>query len=125
LQSAFEILEVKFSERVDKEKLRVVGIGRFGAVVELVGPEENQTRATVRVLANQSEQATEWYNVYMLGLLTIVAPDWTESPQWLAEGLASLAAGENLAQTRRNEILIRLEASPDIGVIVLTVAAGE
>lgn len=125
LRAAFEARQVRFSDRIDKEKLRLTGVGRYGAIVELTGPEEELASATVKVINIQSQQATEWYNTYMLILLAVAAPDWDGAETWLANSRARLAAGESYIGVTQAKVQFHLTASQDLGLIVLKVEAAQ
>lgn len=129
IQSVYEKPELGFKfekgEPVDGQP-QVIGRAPNGlAFVQLIGPEEDLTQATIMVgMPNDDPKALVENSVYMLGLLKLAAPDWKEGPDWLSNNLVKAVEEGEVATTNGN-LRIRLQAIKELGMAALTVAVNE
>ncbi len=129
IQSVYEKPELGFKfekgEPVDGQP-QVIGRAPNGlAFVQLIGPEEDLTQATIMVgIPNDNPQALVENSAYMLGLLKLAAPDWKEGADWLSSNLVKAVEEGEVATTHGN-LRIRLQAIKELGMAALTVAVNE
>ena len=101
---------------------RVIGESPDGfAFLELIGPEQDITKATMMVAMPSDDPGIITLNsAYMLGLLSQVTPNWDEGPGWLADNFA-VAAEKGEAQTTWGHVEVSLTALTELGMVLLTV----
>lgn len=129
IQSVYESPELGFKfekgEPVDGQP-QVIGRSPNGlAYIQLIGPEDNITQASIMVgIPNDNPVAVVENGIYMLGLVKKAAPDWSEGPDWVTENLAK-AVEKGEISTTHGDLRINLQASKELGMVVLTIASNE
>jgi hypothetical protein len=102
---------------------RVSGKSRNGlAIMELIGPEEELTKATIIVgVPNNNQQAVTENAVYLLGLLKVTSPEWTEGTTWVTENLSEAASSDEPITTIQGKQQISLQGYKELGFVSLAV----
>ena len=125
IQSVYEGSDIDFtfeSSLLADGTPRVIGQSPHGhAALELIGPEQDITKATMMVAMPSDDPGIITLNsAYMLGLLSQVTPNWDEGPDWLADNFA-VAAEKGEAQTTWGHVEVSLTALTELGMVLLTV----
>ncbi len=125
IKSVFEKREIGV---VFEDSSRVQGQPRVSgkapnqvAVLELIGPEENLTSATMLVFNPTDMPSAALENsVYMWGLLKLAVPDWPEGRNWLTSNLEA-AVRQWEVSTIKGEWKITLSVFKQLGAVSLTI----
>jgi hypothetical protein len=102
---------------------RVMGSNPQSQSIELIGPPEEITKATVLVGFTGDKNADLQSAVYITGLMTIVAPDWKDGPTWAADqlkaGVSSADGGtyETTFGPHRHSLIV-IPLGSDAGALV-------
>lgn len=95
------------------------------AIVQLIGPANNLTYASITVSVPNDNKAEVLLNsVYLLGFLKHAIPGWSESQQWLKDAIPE-ATRSDRARTTSGNVLVELVFFKELGLMVLTVKARE
>jgi len=130
IQSVFEKPEIgfKFEEVTDvRGQPRVMGEAKNGlAYIELIGSPENLKSASIMIgLPSDAPDVLIENTAYMLGLLTLAAPDWEEGSDWLTASLATAAEEGGKVETVHGNLRIALILIKEMGIVTLTIEARE
>ena len=102
IQSLFEQPDIGFtfenSSPVNGEP-RLIGTSAHGlATIELIGPPENLTRATIKVsIPDDDTHALTLNAEYVLRFIQNVAPQWAGGGDWVIQNLNAFASGHRSA----------------------------
>ena len=99
VQSLFEQPNIGFtfaSASPIQENPRLIGTSPHGmAVIELIGPPENLTRAIIRIhIPDDNTQALALNAEYVLRFIQTIDPQWQEGGNWMIQNLDAFATGQ-------------------------------
>lgn len=93
-------------------------------LVELIGPSENLSKATIIFgLPTHNRRVMLLNGAYSLGFLKKVFPEWTEASDWVASTLRELGGDGERSITRGNKTLTVRDSRDLLDWIVITVEA--
>jgi hypothetical protein len=102
---------------------RVIGSSSRSHSIELIGPPEELTKATVLVGFSGDQSADLESAAYITGLMKLVAPSWADGPTWVAEqlkaGVSSADGGtyETTAGPHKHSLIV-LPLGSNAGALV-------
>ena len=127
IQSVYESPDVGFtfeSVPLADGRERLMGTSRDGlAFLDLIGPSHNLSKVTVVITVPSDAPDVRLLNAaYLLGLMSLAVPDWADGVDWVNDNFAESAEeGEIVTRYRNREI--KLNADPELGMVVLNVEA--
>ncbi len=90
------------------------------AIVELIGPDENLVSASVLIfLPNNNPEAVTQNTFYMLQMLSLVAPDWSDGTSWITDNLKT-AQEQGEVKTTYGDIDFTLSVAEALGMVSLS-----
>lgn len=118
LKSVYEDFGFTFTEAVPVAgQPRIIGQSPT-ASVELIGPPDNLVGASLLFAASKDSQENTTNVTYMFALLNGAVYEWDGANEWLSQAL-----GQGQGSTIYGHKRIKLSASPETGLIILTVKA--
>ena len=92
-------------------------------IVELIGPSENLTKATI-AFDIPSEREAAFYNIAAyLAFLEEIFPEWPDAGDWAASAIRELGGDGKRSTTRGNKVLTVSDRRDSLGLISISVEA--
>lgn len=106
-----------------RDQPRVMGTAPNGlAFVELIGPPDDLTKATIIVtVPKDNPTAIQENSIYMLGLVTTVMPDWSDGPTWVSQNITKAINSSEAVTTVQGKRQVSLQAFKELGIILLSI----